>query len=176
MAKKKKQAPDGPIRARDTEVNYYTVCGLMFLLGMIVFFFMIYLCFRARRPGSTQMLILLDCVEAVLLIYLLLSWRQLKRILGRRLGYSRAAVDRHPDGSARLEFPVGSTRYCLDVPKEQKIEGAGMVNVWYDPVDPRNCFFGQNKPEKASPFGIANFGLLLTLTGILNLVFFLFLR
>ena len=151
MAKKKKQAPDGPVRARDTEVNYYTVCGLMFLLGMIVFFFMIYLCFRARRPGSTQMLILLDCVEAVLLIYLLLSWRQLKRILGRRLGYSRAAVDRHPDGSARLEFPVGSTRYCLDVPKEQKIEGAGMSMSGMTPSIPATASSARTSPRRPRP-------------------------
>ena len=84
MAKDKKQAPGGPIRARDTEVNYYTVCGLMFLLGMINFFFMIYLCFRAHRPGTPQMLVLLDCVQAVLLIYLLLSWRQSSRFYRRR--------------------------------------------------------------------------------------------
>ena len=107
MAKKKKQAPDGPVRARDTEVNYYTVCGLMFLLGMIVFFFMIYLCFRARQPGSSQMLILLDCVEAVLLIYLLLSVSFIRIATGKRgaakIKYSEKPMKRSSQGAALLK-------------------------------------------------------------------------
>ena len=170
-----KKPSGGPIRARDSEVNYFTASGILFLLGMLVFLFMLVLCFRAKQPGSSRMLILLDGVEAVLLVYLALVYRRHRRILRKKLGYSRAAVDRHPDGTARLEFPVAGVRYCLDVPKEEKIEQNGMVNVWYDPDDPRNVFFGKKEPQKASPFALANIFLLLALSGVVNAVFYLFL-
>lgn len=50
-----------------------------------------------------------------------------------------------------------------------------MVNIWYDPDDPRNVFFGLKKPEKASPFALSNIGILLSLSGVVNAVFYLFL-
>lgn len=64
--KKKKEAlrhekpSGGPIRARDSEINYYAASGMLFLLGLVVSIFMTVLCFRAQRPGSSQMLLLLD--------------------------------------------------------------------------------------------------------------------
>lgn len=80
-----------------------------------------------------------------------------------------------PDGSAVLEFSVSGVRYRLDVPREEKLDGSGMVNIWYDPDDPRNVFFGLKKPEKASPFALSNIGILLSLSGVVNAVFYLFL-
>lgn len=170
-----KQPSGGPIRARDSEVNYYTASGILFLLGLVVFLFMIVLCFRAKQPGSSRMLLLLDGVEAVFLLYLALLYHRQRRILRKKLGYSRAAVDRRPDGSSRLEFSADAAHYCLDVPREEKIAESGMVNIWYDPDDPRNVFFGKKKPEKASPFALTNLGLLVLLCGLVNAVFYLFL-
>lgn len=74
-----------------------------------------------------------------------------------------------------LEFSVSGVRYRLDVPREEKLDGSGMVNIWYDPDDPRNVFFGLKKPEKASPFALSNIGILLSLSGVVNAVFYLFL-
>lgn len=169
---KKEQGP-GPIRARDTDVNYFSVSGLLFLLGLLMVIFLVVFCFRAKRPGSRELVLLLDACEAVVLGYLLLTYRRHKKILARHLGFTRAAVERLGNGGARLEFPVGAKRYVLEVPKEEKLEQSGMVNVWYDPVDPANVFLGLKAPEKASPFALANFGLLLTLSVIVNVIFFI---
>ena len=169
---KKEQGP-GPIRARDTDVNYFSVSGLLFLLGLLMVIFLVVFCFRAKRPGSRELVLLLDACEAVVLGYLLLTYRRHKKILARRLGFTRAAVEQLENGGARLEFPVGAKRYVLEVPKEEKLEQSGMVNVWYDPVDPTNVFLGLKAPEKASPFALANFWLLLTLSVIVNVIFFI---
>lgn len=165
-----------PIRAKDVEVTYYAACGVLFLLGLILFLFMLVICFMAKRSGSTQMLVLLDVLEAVPVLALLILWLRTEAISRRKMHFSRAAVERRADGTARVEFPVGKLRYYLDLARGEKLESAGMVNVWYDGKDPRHIFFGSKPPQKASPYGIANAGLLLTLCGILNTVFFLFLR
>lgn len=170
-----KKPSGGPIRARDSEINYYAASGMLFLLGLVLFIFMAVLCFRAQRPGSSQMLLLLDGLQAVLIFYLAFLYGRQRRILRKKLGYSRAAADRRPDGSAVLEFSVSGVRYRLDVPREEKLDGSGMVNIWYDPDDPRNVFFGLKKPEKASPFALSNIGILLSLSGVVNAVFYLFL-
>lgn len=175
MAKHKKQGPAGAIQAKDVDVNYYSVCGLLFLLGAAVFIFMIVMCFRAKNPGAAQMMALLDAVETVFCLYLFLAWLRLRSVTKRNLGFSRAAVDRRDDDIARLEFPVGSKHYYIDVPKSTVGE-AGMVNVWYDPKKPENIFVTEKKPTKPSPFGLANMSLLITLTVIVNIVFFAFLR
>ncbi len=171
----KKQAPGQPEKAKDVEVGYYTVTGLIFLVGMILFVFMVVLCFNAKKSGATQMLILLDAVQVVMVVYLLLTYRHIKKIVEKRLGFSRGAVERPGDGSARLEYSVASVPSCMDLAKEEKVGSAGMTNVWYDPDDPRNIFLCNEKPKKASPFALANVGLLLVLSGIVNAVFFLFL-
>ena len=165
-----------PIRARDVDVTYYAACGIFFLLGLVLFLFMLIVCFMAKKPGSTQMLVLLDLLEAVPLLALLLLWLRTDRICRRKMLYSRAAVERRPNGSARVEYPVGKLRYYLDLSQGEKLESAGMVNVWYDSKEPRNLFFGSKPPKKASPYGIANAGVLLTLSILLNAVFFLLLR
>jgi|GEM_PF-4635342 len=169
----KKQSQNQPIRAKDVEVSYYTVTGLLFLIGMILFIFMVVLCFNAKKPGTAQMLLLLDMIQAVLLVYLLLTYRSVNKLAHRRLGFSRGAVERRSDGTARLEYSVASVHYYIELAKEEK--SAGMVNVWYDTNDPKNIFLCNQKPKKASPFALANFGVLLFLSLVTNAVFFLFL-
>lgn len=122
------------------------------------------------------MLVLLDVLEAIPVAGLLLCYLRMVSICRRKMSYSRAAVERRSDGTARVEYPVGQRRYYLDLAKGEKAEDAGMINVWYDTKDPRNVFFGNKAPEKASPYGIANAGVLLTLSIVVNAIFFLFLR
>ena len=165
-----------PIRAKDVDVNYYAVCGILFMLGLMLFLFMVVICFMAKKSGSTQMLILLDLLQAVPVLGLLVCYLRMAAICRHKMLYSRAAVERRPDGTARVEFPVGKLRYYLDLGKGEKAESAGMINVWYDSSDPRKIFFGNKAPQKASPYGIANLGVLITLSGIVNAIFFLFLR
>lgn len=84
-----KKPSGGPIRARDSEINYYAASGMLFLLGLVVSIFMTVLCFRAQRPGSSQMLLLLDGLQAVLIFYLAFLYGRQRRILRKKLGYSR---------------------------------------------------------------------------------------
>jgi len=165
-----------PIRAKDVDVTYYAACGVLFLLGLILFLFMLIVCFMAKKSGSTQMLVLLDVLEAVPVLTLLVLWLRTDAICRRKMQYSRAAVERRPDGTARVEYSVGKQRYYLDLSQGEKLGSAGMINIWYDGKEARNLFFGNKPPRKASPYGIANAGVLLTLCIILNAVFFLFLR
>ena len=166
----------GAIRARDVDVTYYAVCGILFLLGLVLFLFMVIVCFMAKKTGSTQMLVLLDALEAIPVLSMLLVYFRTNAVCRRKMRFSRAAVERRADGTARVEFPVGQQRYVLTISGGEKQGQAGMINVWYDTKDPRNIFFGNQPPRKASPYGLANAGVLLTLCGILNAVFFLFLR
>jgi len=152
-----------PIRAKDVDVTYYAACGVLFLLGLILFLFMLIVCFMAKKSGSTQMLVLLDVLEAVPVLTLLVLWLRTDAICRRKMQYSRAAVERRPDGTARVEYSVGKQRYYLDLSQGEKLGSAGMINIWYDGKEARNLFFGNKPPRKASPYGIANAGVLLTL-------------
>lgn len=166
----------GAIRAKDVDVTYYAVCGILFLLGLVLFLFMLIICFMAGKSGSTQMLVLLDVLEGIPVLSLLLVYLRIDAVCRRKMRFTRAAVERHPDGTAKVEFSAEHQRYWLALSSGEKQGQAGMINVWYDTKDPRNTFFGNQPPRKASPYGLANAGVLLVLCGILNAVFFLFLR
>lgn len=164
------------VRARDVDVNYYAVCGILFMLGLALLLFMVVVCFMAKQPGSTQMLVLLDMLQGIPMLGLLICYLRMAAICRRKMKYTRAAVDRRTNGTARVEFAVNQVRYYLDLGKGEKAASAGMINIWYDPANPKHVFFGSKAPQKASPYGIANLGVLLVLSGIVNGIFFLFLR
>ena len=176
MAKKDTKSVAGVRKAYDVDVSYYTICGLGFLLGLATFVFMVVVCFRSKDPGAMQMLVLLDGVMAIFCVYLLVAWLRHRAIFRRKLGYTKAAVERRENGTVRLEFPVGKQRYFIDIPGEERIDPAGMANVWYDTRDPRKVFVAMKEPKEASPFGVANMGVLITLSAIVNAVFFLILK
>jgi len=167
---------NGTLRARDVDVTYYAICGILFLLGLVLFLFMLLICFMAKKSGSTQMLVLLDVLEVIPVCSLLLVFFRTDAVYRRKMKFSRAAVERRADGTARVEYSAGQQRYTLTLSNGEKQGQAGMISIWYDTKDPRNLFFGNQPPKKASPYGIANAGVLLSLCGILNAVFFLFLR
>lgn len=171
----KKQKEQNLIAAKNVEVSYYAACGLLFALGMICLIFMVVLCFRANEPASGDMMMLLSVAAVGLIIIILAVYRRQQRFVSKNLGYSRAAVDRHTDGSSRVEFSIQSQHYYLDVPKGGNLEESGMTDVWYDPDQPRNIWLGA-KPSKASPYGQSCAYLLLLLLCVLNFIFYVFLR
>lgn len=172
----KKKEPTGAVRAKDVDVTYYAACGILFVMGLILLLFMLIVCFMARKSGSTQMLVLLDALLTVPVALLTAFYLRTNAVCRRKSRFTRAAVERRADGTARVEYSVGQQGYYLELAQGEKLGSAGMTNVWYDTKDPRNMFFGNKPPQKASPYGIANAGVLITLCGILNAVFFLFLR
>ncbi|MEA4966005.1 MAG: hypothetical protein VB055_09315 [Oscillospiraceae bacterium] len=161
----------GAVKARDAARSYCAVSALLFALGLVSVVFMVVLCLRRASVGSVDMLLLLDAMLLLLLLALLASYGRMRRICRKAPGYACAAVDRRPDGGARIEFSVDGTRYVLDVPKEASVPQAGMVNLWYDPACPRHIFL-EKKPAKPSLRCPACAGALLLLGGLLNVVFF----
>ncbi len=163
------------IKARNIEVSYYAACGMLFVLGVACLVFMVVLGFRAKEAASGDMMMLLNVAGVGVIVIMLASYRRQQRFVAKNLGYSRAAVDRHTDGSSRVEFSIKSNRYYLDVPKGGLPEENGMVDIWYDPDDARNVWVGK-KPTQASPYGQSCAYLLLILICIMNVVFYLFLQ
>ena len=162
--------------ARDVVARYYTVCGLLFLLGLAALLFMVVICVLSRHSGSTKMILLLDAAELVPAAGLLICWLQMSAVCKRNTKQVCAAAERRSDGTIRLEYPVEQKRYYLELAMGKRTETAGLIPVWYDERNPRNVFFGSAAPEKASLYGLANLGMLLLLCAAVNAVFFLFLR
>lgn len=163
------------IRAKNVEVDYYAACGLLFILGVACLVFMAVTCFRAKEFASGDMMTLLSAACVILIVIMLALHRQQQRFVIKNLGYSRAAVDRHADGSSRVEFSIKSQHYYLDVPRGGNLEANGMVDIWYDPDQPKRVWLGA-KPVKASPYGQSSAYLLLLLICLINFIFYIFLR
>lgn len=163
------------IPAKNVDVSYYAACGLLFVLGVACLVFMVVLCFRAEEPASGDMMMLMNVAGVGVIIIMLAVHRRQQRFVAKNLGYSRAAVDRHSDGSSRVEFSIKSKHYYLDVPKGGMPEQNGMTDIWYDPDKPNYIWLGA-KPTKVSPYGQSCAYLLLLIACIINVVFYLFLQ
>lgn len=156
-------------RAYNAPFRVFALRGLCFVLGAAAVMFMGVVCVR-RGPGARQTLLLLDAFTLLCLIAAHLAQVWLHRLCGRELTALRAAAERHENGSARIVYACGESRYILKIPRSGGLPRSGMVDICIDAKRPRAVIPG----EKTAPERGAHYDLLLALlTAALNAVYFL---